>query len=99
MIKNFSFPKIKMQFEPIFLQVIWQFLSARRSRACGRGFLAAAGGEMRSNYLKNTEPVRKLQGFGSRLASLGDQIIRNFGRKFELAVFRFGKRKILNLNP
>ena len=43
----------KMKFEPIFLQVLWQFLSARRSRACGRSFLAAAGGEMRSNYLKN----------------------------------------------
>src|SRR3989338_8449978 len=66
-VQKFSFPKTKMQFEPIFLQVLWQFLSARRSRACGRGFLAAEGGEMRSNYLKNTEPVRKLQGFGSRL--------------------------------
>jgi len=32
MIKIFSFPKIKMQFEPIFLQVLWEFLSARRSR-------------------------------------------------------------------
>ena len=97
----FSFPKIKMQFEPIFLQVLWQFLSARRSRDFGisRGaFLAAAGGEMRSNYLKNTEPVRIWQGFGSRLASLGDQIIRNFGRKFELAVFYFGERKNLQIN-
>jgi len=31
--QKISFPKIKMQFEPIFLQVLWQFLSARRSRA------------------------------------------------------------------
>jgi len=76
-----------------------------------------AGGEMRSNYLKNTEPfrslgegrlwpmpVRKLQCFGSRLAEfiphrvcsgagLGDQIIRNLGRKFELAVLILGKEK------
>src|SRR6266511_3854999 len=48
--KKFSFPKIKIQFEPIFLQVLWQFLSARRSRALRGHFLAAAGGEMRSNY-------------------------------------------------
>jgi hypothetical protein len=30
--------------------------SARQSRACGRGFLAAAGGEKCSNYFKYTEP-------------------------------------------
>ena len=59
MIKKFSFPKIKMQFEPIFLQVLWQFLSARRSGDFGilRGaFLAAFGGENRPNYFKNRPP-------------------------------------------
>ncbi|OGF82155.1 hypothetical protein A2924_00510 [Candidatus Giovannonibacteria bacterium RIFCSPLOWO2_01_FULL_44_16] len=33
----------------------------------------------------------------SRLASLGDQIIRRFGRKFELAVFR-GKENFFIIN-
>ena len=59
MIKKFSFPKIKMQFKPIFLQVLWQFLSARQSRNFGisRGaFLAALGGENRPNYFKNRPP-------------------------------------------
>jgi hypothetical protein len=36
-----------------------------------------------------------LQARGSRLASLGDQIIRNFGRKNQLAILHFGKRKFL----
>src|SRR3989338_8992693 len=30
--KKFSFPKIKMQFEPIFLQVLWQFLPLEKRR-------------------------------------------------------------------
>jgi len=54
--KKFSFPKIKMQFEPVFLQVLWQFLSVRRSRDFRilRGaLLAACGGENRPNYFKN----------------------------------------------
>jgi hypothetical protein len=87
-----------MQFEPIFLQVLWQFLSARRSRDFGisRGaFLAAYGGENRPNYFKNRPHFRKPQGIGSRLASLGDQIVRNFGRKNQLAILHFGKRKFL----
>ena len=81
-IKKISFPKIKMQFEPIFLQVLWQFLSARRSRLSefSRGdFLAAAGGENRPNYFKNRPHFRKAQGIGSRLASLGGQLVLNFG--------------------
>ena len=31
-------------------------------------------------------PDRKLQARGSRLASLGDQIVKNFGRKKQLAI-------------
>ena len=48
--------------------------------------VAAAGSEMRSNYFKNTAPVRKSQISLARLASLGDQIVGNFGRKNQLAV-------------
>ena len=94
MIKNFSFPKIKMQFELIFLQVLWQFLSARRSRDFGisRGaYLAACGGENRPNYFKNRPHFRKAQGIGSRLASLGGQFVLNFGRKNQLAILLLGK--------
>jgi len=68
--------------------------SARRSRNFGisRGaFLAAFGGENRPNYFNNRPPDRKLQARGSRLASLGDQIVRNFGRKNQLAVLLLGK--------
>jgi len=81
--KKFSFPKIKMQFEPIFLEILWQFLSARRSRDFGisRGpFLAPLWrGENRPNYFKNRPHFRKPQGIGSRLASLGGQFVLNLG--------------------
>jgi len=41
--KNFL---LKMWFKPIFLQVLWQFLSSRRSRdLLGWFFFAAEGGE------------------------------------------------------
>jgi len=83
-----------MQFEPIFLQVLWQFLSARRSRdfRFSRGaFFAAAGGENRPNYFNNRPHFRKLQAFGSRLASLGGQFVLNFGRKNQLAILLLGK--------
>jgi hypothetical protein len=79
----------------VFLQVLWQFLSARLRRIFGfsRGaFLAAAGGEMRSDYFKNTAPVRKLQAVLVRLASLGDYFVRDFGGKNELAVSFGGKK-------
>gem|GEM_PF-4299663 len=36
-------------------------------------------------------PDRKLQARGSRLASLGDQIVRNFRRKNQLAILLLGK--------
>ena len=94
MIKKFSFPKIKMQFEPIFLQVLWQFLSARRSGDFGilRGaFLAAFGGEMHPNYFQYPPPDRKSQIHRVRLASLGDRIVRFSGRKKQLAILLLGK--------
>ena len=94
LIQKFSFPKIKMQFEPVFLQVLWQFLLARRSRDFGisRGaFLAAVGGENRPNYFKNSPHFRKPQGIGARLASLGGQFVLNFGRKNQLAILFLGK--------
>ncbi|HBE89669.1 MAG: hypothetical protein A3G57_03985 [Candidatus Andersenbacteria bacterium RIFCSPLOWO2_12_FULL_45_8] len=60
----------------------------RRSRLNFLGLaVAAAGGEMRSNYFqKNRAPVRKSQIPLARLALLGDQIVRDFGRKNQLAV-------------
>jgi hypothetical protein len=57
---------------------------------------------MRPNYFKNRPPDRKLQARGSRLAEfiltkegLGNQIIRFSGRKKQLAILHFGKRKFL----
>src|SRR3989338_5033665 len=98
MIKNFLFPKLKCSSSRYFYQVLWQFLSARRSRnfRISRGaFLAACGGENRPNYFKNRPHFRKAQGIGSRLASLGDQFVLNFGRKNQLAILHFWKRKFL----
>ena len=79
--KKFSFTKYDSS--RYFYQVFWQFLRSRRSRSNfgGLAVLAAFGGGMRSNYFKNTAPVRILQEFWCRLASLGDQIVGNFGRK------------------
>jgi len=78
--KKFSFTKCGSS--RYFYQVLWQFLSSRRSRSnFGRLAVVAAGGEMRSNYFQNTAPVRILQAFWCRLTSLGDQIVGNFGRK------------------
>ncbi len=45
----------------VFRQVLWRFLSVRLRRIFGfsRGaFLAACGGEMRSDYFKNTAPAK-----------------------------------------
>jgi len=83
--KKFSFTKCGSS--RYFYQVLWQFLSSRRSRSNFGGLaVAATGGEMRSNYFQNTAPVRILQAFWCCLASLGDQIVGNFGRKNQLAV-------------
>jgi hypothetical protein len=44
--------------------------------------------KMSSDFFQQTPPDRKLQARGSRLASLGDQIVRNFGRKNQLAILQ-----------
>jgi len=95
MIKNFLFPKLKCSPSRYFYQVLWQFLSSGFRFGIFGQVLAAAGGEMRPNYFKNRPPDRKLQARGSRLASLGDQIVRFSGRKKQLAILHFGKRKFL----
>jgi hypothetical protein len=38
---------------------------------------------------------RKAQGIGSRLASLGGQLVLNFGRKNQLAIMLLGKENFL----
>jgi len=93
MIKNFLFPKYGSS--RYFLQVLWQFLSSGFRFGIFGQTLAACGGEMRPSYFKNSPSDRKLQASGSRLASLGDQIVRNSGRKNQLAILHFGKRKFL----
>ena len=96
--KKFSFPQNMFRVD-VFRQVLWQFLSVRlrRNPDFSRGvFLAAAGGEMRSNYLKYSAPIRKSQILAARSAPLGHQIVRNLGPKTELAVFG-GKRKFFHL--
>jgi len=83
----------------VFRQVLWRFLSVRLRRLSDflRGaFLAAAGGEMRSNYFKYSAPIRKSQILAARNAPLGHQIVRIFGLKTELAVFG-GKRNFFHL--
>jgi len=95
MIKNFLFPKLKCSSSRYFYQVLWQFLSSGfRFGIFGR-LLAATGGEMRPNYLKYRPPERKLQVFVHGAAAGGHQIVRNFGRKNQLAILHFGKRKFL----
>jgi len=99
--KNFLFPKLKCSSSRYFYQVLWQFLSSGfrfpPSQSFGRAggifgqVPAACGGEMRPNYFKNRPPDRKLQARGSRLASLGDQIVRFSGRKKQLAILLLGK--------
>jgi len=70
----------------------------RRLSGFSRGdFLAACGGEMRSNYLKYSAPIRKSQILAARNAPLSDQIVRIFGLKTELAVFD-GKRKFFHID-
>ena len=94
MIKKFLFPKLKCSSSRYFYQVLWQFLSSG-FRFGIFGQIPAAGGEMRPNYFKNSPPDRKLQARGSRLAPLGDQIVRNSRRKNQLTILHFGKRKFL----
>ena len=93
MIKNFLFPKYGSS--RYFLQVLWQFLSSGFRFGIFGQTHAAAGGEMRPNYFKNRPPDRKLQVFVHRAAAGGHQIVRNSGRKNQLAILHFGKRKFL----
>jgi len=95
MIKNFLFPKLKCSSSRYFYQVLWQFLSSEFRFGIFGQTLAAAGGEIRPNYFKNSPPNRKLQVFGHGVTAGGHQIVRNFGRKKQLAVLYFGKRKFL----
>ena len=82
--KKFSF--IKCGSSRYFYQVLWQFLiSGFRFGIFGQT-LAAAGGEMRPNYFKYTQPARKGQCLAPPQAGLGNQIVRNFGQKNQLAV-------------
>jgi len=76
-----------MWFEPIFLLgSLAVFKIAAKPLKFWGLTVAACGGEMRSNYFKNRAPVRKSQILLVLLASLGDQIVRNFGRKNQLAI-------------
>ena len=77
--------------DDIFQRVLWQFLSSGFRFGIFGQLLAAAGGEMSPNYFKNSPHNRKSQQVRVRLASLGDQIVRNFGRKNQLAVLLLGK--------
>jgi len=52
MIKNFLFPKLKCSSSRYFYQVLWQFLSSEFRFGIFGQTPAAAGGEMRPNYLK-----------------------------------------------
>ena len=82
--KKFSFSK--MWFEPIFFTgslAVFKFAISGRNFW---GLRAAFGGEMRSNYFKNTAPVRKLQAVLCTAAASGGQIVGNFGLKNQLAI-------------
>ncbi|OGF51521.1 hypothetical protein A3I27_01290 [Candidatus Giovannonibacteria bacterium RIFCSPLOWO2_02_FULL_43_11b] len=107
MIKNFSVPQIQnMVHADVFLRVLLRFLSVRlpacAEASAGRrrisdfsrgAFLAPPWrGENGSHYFKNTGHFRKRQARGSRLASLGNHFVLNFGGKNELAI-SFGGRK------
>ena len=52
--KNFLFPKLECSSSRYFYQVLWQFLSSGFRFGIFGQILAAAGGEMRPNYFKNS---------------------------------------------
>jgi len=65
--KKFSFTKCGSS--RYFYQVLWQFLSSRRSRLIFGGLLVAAfGGEMRLNYFQNRTPEKSPAKAGDFLA-------------------------------
>jgi len=81
-LKNFSFLLLQnMVRADVFTGSLAVFRFAAKPLIFCEGFLAAAGGEMRSNYFKNGAPRRKSQCLAARDAPLGDQIVWNFRGK------------------
>ena len=89
--KKFSFPKIKMQFEPIFLSGSLAVLSSGFLFGIFGQTIAAAGGEMRPNYFHYPPHDRKSQIRLARFGGLGNQIVRDFERKNQLAILHLRK--------
>ena len=90
-IKNFLFQKLKCSASRYFYQVLWQFLiSGFRFGIFGQ-ILTAFGGEMRPNYFHYPPHNRKSQICLARFGALGDQIVRNFRRKNQLAILLLEK--------
>jgi len=78
--KKFSFTKCGSS--RYFYQVLWQFLSSRRSRSNFGGWPSPPQAAKNVRTIFRIEhQVRILQAFWCRLTSLGDQIVGNFGRK------------------
>ena len=78
--KNFL---LQTRFEPIFFTGSLAVFNKERGEPAKSGwlFLAAAGGEIRSNYFQYSAHFSKSQRFMGRLASLGGQIERKFPAK------------------
>ena len=81
-LKNFSFLLLQnMVRADVFTGSLAVFRFAAKPLIFAGDFLAAAGGEMRSNYFKNGAPRRKSQCLARALPALGDQIVRSFRDK------------------
>jgi len=81
-LKNFSFLLLQnMVRADLFSGSLAVFRFAAKLLIFTGGFLAAAGGEMRSNYFKNGAPRWKSQYLARALPALGDQIVRSFRDK------------------
>ncbi len=80
-----------MQFEPIFLSGSLAVFKISANPIFARGFLAACGREIRSNYFQNTPHFRKRQIHRHSAAFGGGQIVRFSGRKNQLAIL--GKKE------
>ena len=78
-----------MRFDPIFFPVLWRFFKSESGldfvgrKICVRLWQTT---KMSSNYLQNTAPERNSQIIPLPVAASGDQIIRNFIIKKQLAV-------------
>ncbi|TAL48989.1 hypothetical protein EPN83_02535 [Patescibacteria group bacterium] len=81
-LKNFSFLLLQnMVRAGVFTGSLAVFRFAATPLIFAGCFLAACGGEMRSNYFKNGAPRRKSQCLAARNAPLGYQIVRSFWGK------------------